>query len=173
MKKIAIAGASAVLAALPVVGVFAADPAALTDRINITVSETCTFERSSGEGTYGATLAMNALNNSVGSSTFTAICNNATGFVVNATPTSITGTGDAITYSAEAPTQGSGTWTAYKTTAAANIAATGGVLMTSNGVTPAAGTSETVTYKVSTSPNQAKGSYTGTIEYALVQNPAS
>ena len=170
MKKLAIVGASLAFAALPVVGVFAADPAAITDNITITVDETCTFERTTGNGNYTATMQVNGLNNSVGTSTFTAICNNASGFSVSATPTSLSGTGEAITYSATAPPAGSGTWTATKTTVAGNIAASDGVLMTANGPTAAAGQTETVTYKVSTRPNQAKGSYSGSIEYALTQN---
>ena len=171
MKKTLIAGAASLaLAAMPVVGVFAADPAAIEDSITITVSETCTFERTTGNGSYTATMAVNALNASVGSSVFTAICNNANGFSVSATPTSLSGTGEAITYSATTPTAGSGTWTATKTTVAGNIAAADGVLMTSAGVTAAAGQTETVTYKVSTRNNQAQGDYTGSIEYALTQN---
>ena len=170
MKKLAIIGASLAFAALPVVGVFAADPDAVTDHITITVDETCTFERTTGDGSYTATMNVNALNNSVGSSTFTAICNSASGFSVSATPTSLSGDGEAITYSATAPSAGGGTWTATKTNVAGNIAATDGILMTANGPTAAAGQTETVTYKVSTRPNQAKGSYSGSIEYALTQN---
>ena len=169
MKKLAIAGASVLFAAMPVVGAFAADPAAITDNITITVSESCTFERTTGNGSYTATMAVNALNASVGSSVFTAICNNATGFSVSATPTSLSGDGEAITYSATTPAAGDGTWTATKTNVAGNIAATDGVLMASAGVTAAAGQTETVTYKVSTRNNQAKGDYQGTIEYALTQ----
>ena len=169
-KTLTIGVVSLTMAAMPVVGVFAANPAPLTDTINVTVDETCTFARTNGSGTYSATMAVNKLNSSVGTSTFTAICNNPTGFSVSATPTSITGTGAAITYSATTPTAGSGTWTAYNSTADANIAATSGVLMTSSGVTDAAGQAATVVYKVSTRNNQAKGGYSGTIQYALTQN---
>ena len=170
MKKLVIAGISSFLAVVPVMGAFAADPAAVTDTINITVDETCTFTRTTGNGIYNATMAVNALNPSVGSSTFTAICNNQDGFSVSATPTAISGDGEAITYSATTPAAGDGTWTATKTNVAGNIAATDGVLMESSGPTPAAGQTETVTYKVSTRNNQAKGDYQGTIEYALTQN---
>ena len=176
MKKTLIAGAASLaLAAMPVVGVFAADPAPVTDTITITVSETCTLTRSTGNGNYTATMSTNALNASVGSSTFTAICNNATGFNVSATTSSLVGPSgsEAINYSATTPTAGSGTWTATKTTVAGNIAATSGVLMTASAPTAAAGQTETVTYQVSTRANQAKGDYEGTIVYALTQNPAS
>ena len=61
MKKAIIAGAaSAVLAAMPVVGVFAADYQSVVDEIQVTVSTTCNM-RSSGTvaepGTTGATLS--------------------------------------------------------------------------------------------------------------------
>jgi len=170
MKKMAIVGASLVFAALPVVGVFAADPEPVIDNITITVDESCTLTRTTGGGNYTASMQTNALNPSVGSSTFTAICNNATGFSVSATPTALTGPGEAINYSATTPTAGSGTWTGTKSTVAGNIAATSGVLMTASAPTAAAGQTETVTYQVSTRPDQAKGSYTGTMTYALTQN---
>ncbi len=173
MKKIAIVGASLALAALPMVGAFADNPPSVVDTITITVSETCTFTRTTGESTYTATMAVNALNPSVGTSTFTAICNNASGFSVSATPTALSGTGEAITYSATTPQAGDGTWTATKSGQGGNIAATGGVLMTANGPTAAAGQAETVTYKVSTRNNQAKGDYTGRMTYALTQNTGS
>ena len=44
MKKLAIAGASAVLAAMPVVGVFAATEGSFTDNITVTVAGGCTLE---------------------------------------------------------------------------------------------------------------------------------
>ena len=170
MKKLAVLGASAVLAALPVVGVFATDPEPVVDTITVTVSETCTLTRSTGNGTYTATMSTNALNPSVGSSTLTAVCNNAGGFSVSATPTALAGPAgsQAINYSATTPTAGSGTWTATKTEVAGNIAETSGVLMTSAGVTT--GQTETVTYQVSTRANQAKGDYQGTMTYQLTQN---
>ena len=169
MKKTLIAGAASLaLAAMPVVGVFADNPAPVVDDITITVSETCTLTRTTGTGIYTATMSTNALNASVGSSTFTAICNNATGFSVSATPTALTGDGEAINYSATTPTAGTGTWTATKTEVAGNIAASGGVLMSTNATTT--GLTETVTYQVSTRADQAKGDYHGTMTYALTQN---
>lgn len=170
MKKILTIGAiSAGIVALPMVGAFAAcDP--LTDTINLTVTETCNFTRTTGNGTYSATMQVNKLNSSVGTSTFKAVCNSSSGFSVSAVPTSISGTGAAITYSANTPSAGGGTWTAYNSTANANIAATSGTLMTSSGPTDGDGLSATVVYKVSTRNNQAKGAYSGTITYTLSQS---
>ncbi len=168
-KTIIITTAVAVFAVAPAVSVFAAcDP--LEDDITVTITDTCTFTRSTGNGTYSASMQVGKLNASVGTSTFNIICNNANGYTVTATPTSITGTGEAINYSATTPTAGSGTWTAYNNTAEANIAATSGVLMSSNTVSPAAGASATVVYKVSTRDNQAKGAYSGSITYAASTN---
>ena len=48
MKKLAIAGASAVLAALPVVGVFAATSTSFVDSLSVTVSSGCTMEKDGG-----------------------------------------------------------------------------------------------------------------------------
>lgn len=170
MRKLAIMSASLVLAALPVVGALAADPEAVVDTIKITVDETCTLTRTTGNGNYTASLNTGSANPSVGSSTFTAVCNNASGFNVSATPTALNGpTGSqAITYSATTPTANSGTWTATKTEVAGNIAASNGILMSASG--PTTGQTETVTYQVSTRSDQAKGDYTGTMTYALTQN---
>ena len=170
MKKLAIVGASLAFAALPVVGVFADNPAAIVDTIQVTVGETCTFNSSnSGDKTYTLSMSTNDLQTTPSSSTFTAVCNNATGFYVSATPTAISGTGEAITYSATTPTAGSGTWTAT-IAEEGNIAATGGILMTANSATSSSGVVKTVNYTVSTRNNQAKGSYSGTMTYQLTQN---
>ncbi len=184
MKKTLVAGAaSAVLAAMPLVGVMAADPAAITDTITVNVSPTCSFERTTGNGTYSATLpaASSTVNTAIGSSTFTAICNNATGFNVGTVAEDLTGPGQAITFASELPTAGGGTWAAKKSNNQYIAGAkqesgdnagkyTGGTLMSTNTVTPAAGQTETVTYQASIRDNQASGSYTGHITYTLVQN---
>lgn len=172
MKKLAIAGASLALAAMPVVGVFAADNISLEDSLTITVSDNCAFTRESGTGSYTASMAPNDLNASVGSSQYKVVCNNAKGYSVGAVFTGLTGnqtTPETITYSATTPTAGSGTWTAAKTVSAGNIAPSGGVLMSNEGTTSASGDTETVTYKVSTTSTQAAGSYTGKATYTFVQ----
>ena len=171
MKKIAASLITALVAPLVFsVGALATNPDPLADNLSVTVNETCTFARTAGSGTYAVTMAVNKLNSSVGTSTFTAICNNPSGFSVAAVFTSITGTGAAITYSATTPSANSGTWTAYNSTADANIAATNGTLMTASGVTDAAGQAATVVYKIGTRNNQAKGAYSGTATYTLTQN---
>lgn len=168
MKKIAIAGASVVLAALPVVGAFAANPAAVEDTLTVTVNESCLFNRTTGNGAYSKSMSMNAVDLAFASSTFTANCNNAKGYTISAAFTSLTGAGDAITYSATTPTQGSGTWTA-QIGDGDNIAATNGVLGDVSTADPVDGRTYTVNYKVSTHTYQASGTYTGKATYTLAQ----
>ena len=172
MKKSIVAGAaSLVLAAMPVVGVFAADPAALTDTLTVTVNESCTFTRTTGNGQYTQSMTAGALKTDFGSSTFTSACNNGKGYDIGAVFTSLSHTGnagEAITYSATTPTAGSGTWTAA-IGGSSNIAATSGVLGSQNTQDPAGGRTYTVVYKVSTHDDQAQGTYQGTATYTLVQ----
>ncbi len=174
MKKSLVAGAAAfAMAALPVAGVFAADPAPIVDTLTVQIGEACTFQRGdTGDGTYTKSLNLGQLDAAFGSSNFVVICNNATGYVVNAEFTSLAGPGEAITYSQTTPTAGSGTWTA-NAGAQDNMAATNAVLLENAGVTSSAGDTAAVTYKVSVRNNQGKGNYTGTATYTLTQNPAS
>ena len=171
MKKSIVAGAaSLVLAAMPVVGVFADNPEAVVDTLTVNVNESCNFQRSTGNGNYTQTMAAGALNSSFGSSTFTAACNNGLGYDINAVFTSLAhkqNKGEAITYNVETPTGGSGTWTA--TVGSTNIAATSGKLATRTSQDPAGGSTYTVSYTVSTHDDQAQGSYEGTATYTLVQ----
>lgn len=174
MKKSLVAGAAAfAMAALPAVGVFAADPAPIVDTLTVTVDEACTFERGdTGDGNYTKALELGQLDSAFASSNFVVICNNATGYKVNAAFTALAGPGEAINYSQTTPVAGSGTWTANNG-ATDNLAATDAVLMENTGVTSAAGDTATVNYKVSVRANQGKGTYRGTATYTLVQNPAA
>lgn len=136
--------------------------------MTVTIQDYCTFTRTTGNGAYSMSMMANELNANVGTSTFTASCNNGGGFSVGVSPTNISGVGTDIAYSATTPTAGSGTWTAYNSTADSNIASSNGILMSS--LTVVASQAATVIYKVGTSSNQAKGSYVGTITYALTKN---
>ena len=172
MKKSIVAGAaSLVLAAMPVVGVFATDPAAVVDTLTVTVNESCNFEHDTGNnGSFTHAMAANALNANFGSSTFKAACNNGKGYDINAEFQSLAHTGnagEAIAYSATTPTAGTGTWTA--TVNSSNIAATGGKVASTSSQDPAGGSTYTVNYTVSTHDDQAQGTYTGTATYTLVQ----
>lgn len=178
MKKLLIAGAASLaLSALPIAASFAVDPPAISDELIVTVGEACTFTRTSSTGESGTitdSIQLGGLNNNFGSSTYKAICNNAIGFNVEAEFTSLTGAGEAITYSATDPTAGSGTWTASVDDNNIVVSTVDGKLigslMSASGVTGANGISATVTYKISIRDNQAKGNYTGTATYTLNQN---
>ena len=172
MKKTLIAGAASLaFAATPVFGVFATNPAALTDTLTVTVATSCTFSRTTGEGTYAKTMTANDLDTEFGSSTFTSHCNNGTGYKITPTFTSLTFTGAAqpITYNTTTPTAGSGTWTAKLSGASSNLTS-GTAFGSQSSQDPAAGRTVTILYTVSTKNNQAKGTYTGTASYQLSMN---
>lgn len=118
MKKLAIAGASVALAAMPVVGVFA-DTATYTniaDKIQLTVSETCVMEADSAlteqiaTGSIKGTAVTLGGSPAVAGTEFTAVngtqmtitCNAQSGWQLSATPTSLSaeGTGDTIPFGA-------------------------------------------------------------------------
>ena len=176
MKKVLIAGtASLALAAMPLVGAFATqaeDPAEIVDTLTVNVNGACGFSRTEGAGTYTQTMAANALNANFGTSTFTSSCNNGAGYIVTGDFEDLahsTGDGTAIAYSSETPTAGSGTWTAYKSTATAGNITNHGTVIETNAADPSGGTSFTVVYKVSTHGIQAQGTYSGTATYTLAQ----
>ena len=114
MKKLAIAGASAVLAALPVVGVFAADFNPIVDTVKVTINDSCAMSAaaSGGEagqtgGVYAKTVDAGTLINpsdwaggsaggsSTSAKTYTFSCNNQGGWKVTAQGVSSTDTATA------------------------------------------------------------------------------
>ena len=172
MKKQLIAGAASLaLAAMPVVGAFAADPAEVVDTLTVTVDESCTFDHDGTGGSYTKAMEPGALDPAFATSSFKAMCNNGNGYTVSAVFTSLAHTGNAgtaITYSAEDPVANGGTWTA-QIEGGTNIAANDGVLMNTNTQDPVGGTTATVIYKVSLNADQAQGTYRGTATYTLTQ----
>lgn len=183
MKKSLIAGAGVAafaFAALPFAGVFATDTTTMTDVLTITVEDTCTFDAASHA--YRAAMEANALNENVGTTTMNVVCNNYTGYTVTGAFADLNGNGsNKITFASTAPTAGSGTWAAYSTPTVGGSAGTAAYL-TNNGEvlkntqqTPAGGDSASIVYKVSTTNNQAAGTYTNAnaAVYTLAKNPAS
>ena len=174
MKKSLIIGASSlVFAAAPVFGVFAANPA-VQDTLTVTVDEICTFTRNSGGSgaTISNSMTAGALNANFGTNTFKAVCNAGSGYSVAAVFTALTGSvSGSIAYSATTPTAGSGTWTAAKggSSSTDNLAASNAKLIDKSGPDTSSGTSQQVTYKVSTQNDIAQGTYTGTAKYTLTQ----
>ena len=175
MKKTLIAGAASLsFAVMPIVGVFAVDPAAITDTLTVNVNLSCTFARSSGTGTYSKTMLANELDTEFGVSTFTAQCNNGSGYTITPTFSSLTFTNATmpITYSTTKPTANSGTWTALKDSATSGMA-NGSAAVTQSTQDPSGGRSFTVTYQVGLKNNQPKGTYVGTASYQLAMTTSS
>lgn len=171
MKKILTVGAVTVaLAALPMAGVYAADPT-VTDNIQVTVSEACTLTRSAGEGTYTVTMNPNQLNSNVGTSTLSATCNAAKGYTVTLATTNLvnqTSSSYNIPYGTTTPVAGTAAWTV--TVDSTNIANGGTVMSTTAADSSTTPATESATYKVSTSQTQATGTYRGTATYTLTKN---
>lgn len=187
MKKLAIAGASLALAAMPVVGVLADDDLQVVDTIQITVGATCSFNTnnssSMSDTTYSATVENGAeasFNNS-GTHKFNVSCNDSDGWTVTATPTALAGTaasGNASIPFVLASTYGTtpsgtdGKWTATI------VAGTGSPTVNAFGTnatvvaTKTASTDNadfTVTYKAYVGTATPADTYTGTMTYVLGQ----
>ena len=85
MKKLAIIASSAALAAMPVVGVFAADTTTSTDTITVTVNPTCTFATGGDlDKSVSATLSAGEASGDLEGSTFKVNCNDAKGWELKA-----------------------------------------------------------------------------------------
>ena len=180
MKKLAILGASAVLAAMPVVGVFAADTTTVTDTIDITVDASCTLGI-----TEGAKATKNVANGSktedLSGSSFSITCNDGSGWNVTAqakaknegTAGSLTAVGgESIASNASFSETQSG-W-AFKLTGAhaeetyqkwAVVPSTATVVAKSSNTTSE--DSLAVTYGVGIDATQAAGTYSGEVTYVL------
>ena len=187
MKKslIAAGAASAVLAAMPVLGVFAdADPIlTVKDKLTVTVSSSCTMDAVNPSGAnwttgneYTASGAAGALLNFTATSqatSFTVKCNDADGYTITPTFTDLKingleGAANAaqdIPYAASS-SAGSKTWTAFysKNSGAATAFAASGTA-----VTGSATMSDTYafSYSVGLGADQAAGTYVGTATYVL------
>ena len=181
MKKLAIAGASAALAAMPVVGVFAAvTPVEVVDSLQLTVTESCSFS-TGGTGlsltdsiAAGATTTWNSSNHA-----FVVNCNS-NSYAVTAIATDLVKTGAAahgtITYTdntaydaAVANIGDDGKWTAVLT-GGDTTPSTAAISKTSS--TIKSGTSTTsdnfsVAYKAYAGNAQEQGVYNGSVTYTL------
>ena len=171
MKKLAIAGASAVLAAMPVLGVFAADGDAVIDTVQITISSSCgvNSDTETTPGT-GQTFTASMVNNDVhewdadgtGGELYVT-CNSASGWNVTAqgysndtagTTTMVgTGIGTDIPTAAN-PTAGTSAW-AFKVADSAGTAATGATIVSAYSTYAAVPSAATrVAYKNGTAVSQ-------------------
>ncbi len=173
MRKSIIAGAASVaLAAMPVMGAFAAT--SVTDTITANVSDACSFNRTAGEGTYATSILPNAIVENFASSSFAVTCNfgdNETRNInVTASFTDLVNGEYAIPYSGTALTAGTAGWNA----AAGDLSATaisltdGGDLINVENATE--NQTATVWYSVATDADQETGAYKGYATYTLAEN---
>ena len=176
MKKSLIAGAGIValgLAVVPFAGVFAADITTMTDTINVTVADVCTFDAASHS--YTKAFTANKVD-TIGATTMKVTCNNAKGYIVKGNFTDLTGPAkssgnETITYGADAAVAaGDGKWNATVGSATSPLAKTSATVTSKTTMSAAGGDSTTITYKAGTTDNQAAGTYTGTATYTLSKN---
>ena len=196
MKKLVITGASLALAAMPVVGVFAADGnLTTTDTVQVTIDSACSLT-ATGAGTYSTTLTNGTASSDLGSTSINIKCNDAGGWMVNAIGANTSTTAGA-TATDMAPDAAGKTPIATGTTLDGSVsnwamkltAGTGAYAPTivegyddyhavpgaantkvASGATTdqTTGSTFTTNYKVAVSPTQQQGTYTGKVTYTLV-----
>ena len=201
MKKsiIAAGAASVALAAMPIVGVFAADgDLEQTDTVVVTVDSACSLATNNTSGDdFTATITNGNVNNAIAGSTFTITCNDTGGWDLNAVgagtatdhvnymDASTNVDGDDIITADGTPAASSSAW-AFKLekggSDASNVTITTGYTafkaIPANSTKVATGTSTagnstvTATYGVSIDATQSAGTYTGKVTYTLA-HPAS
>lgn len=190
MKKslIAAGAASAVLAAMPVLGVFAdGDTLNVKDQLTVTVSSSCTMDTITPSGATSSTGNEYSASGAAGSllsfaatsqaTSFTVKCNNAKGYTITPTFTDLKINGLAgaanaaqdIPYAASSAA-GSKTWTAFYTKTTGGVAGSP-IAFTASG-TAVSGTatmtdSYAFSYQVGLGADQAAGTYVGTASYVL------
>ena len=186
MKKIIIAGSSAILAALPTVGVFAATGTTVTDTVQVTVDSACSITATSLANNYSATMTNGELKSNIGSTTMTIACNDAGGWHITAV-----GSGADATVKTAMNATGSGTDIATGTATsgatsnwAMKVTGTGATGFTSFAAIPASATDVakqtttvsggtlTTVYQVFISATQQADTYTGKVTYTL-SHPAT
>ena len=204
MKKslIAAGAASIAVAAMPIVGVFAADgDLSQTDIVKVTVDSACSLATSGSTldpaSTYTATIENGQANTNISGSTFTVTCNDTGGWDLNAIGAgTATGNvakmdastnvdGDDIATADGTPTGSASSW-AFKIakggTDQGNITITTGYdgfkavptasTKIATGTSTAGNSTITATYGVGISATQSAGVYTGRVTYTLA-HPAT
>ena len=183
MKKLAIVGASAALAAMPVLGVFADTQSSVTDTIQLTVTETCTMSADTATRTVNLGFKVAGQDYTpVNGASITITCNSVNGWEFKAQTTDLSATGTGATtqtipfgvtasgsYWSALLTVTGGTniingWSDYATTALGSATT---VVSSSDSVS---GVIIVPTYKAHTSDVQDTGTYEGTVTYTLAPN---
>ncbi len=181
MKKLAILGASAALAALPAVGVFAATGTVVTDTVQVTIDSACTIESTNASNTYSATMTNGQLKSDFGSTTMTINCNDAAGWHVTAIgdgadatdKTAMNATGSGTDIATGTATSGATSNWAMKVTGTGATGFTNFAAVPSSATDVASGTGAvsggtlSTTYQVWISATQQADTYTGQVTYTL------
>ena len=190
MKKLAILGASAVLAAMPIVGTFAKDGdiTSISDEIQITIDSSCTLGTASGQ-TVQKNIANGTKEEELQGSKFSVTCNDGTGWHITAvgagteghTTDLLSGTYTIPTISgSEIGTDESG-W-GFKltgTTSPSDVVETyqsfaavpNSATTVAKGTAPVDSHAISVTYGVGVDAEQQAGTYNGKVTYQLSQGP--
>ena len=193
-KSIIAAGASAVaLAAMPVVGVFAAGAttgaSSYTDNLSITIETACTFARENyasggidgnashknGSGTWGTgasadTLSATVTNSSLtalGSSNFKVVCNNTAGYQVTVANSGLTSGGNSIPNNNTYTNAISGWSPIYNGTKLVGDTTTPATVKSASTTTD--NDTFEVSYSVGVSSTQQAGTYEGSATYTFAQ----
>ena len=161
-KALAIATSSLVLAAMPVVGVFAVDTTEVTDNITVTVPETCTLGEVSTKEV-SAEISNGNTNTSMAGNTLSITCNDGTGWHLTAEGA---GSGadktQLINGEFNIPT---GVQETYQGWAAVPATAT----TVAKGESAVSENSITITYGVGIDADQEAGTYKGAVKYVLAK----
>lgn len=169
MKKTFVAVVTSLtFAAVPVISSFATSDS-VTDNLSISIADSCSFDRTSGNGEYAATINAGTYAANFASSTFTVTCNTFDTYTVTAVFSDLTnGAEDSISYGTHDPNGSESIWTAKlgdSTSAAVNVANGDSII---NTTVADGGSTATVRYSVGAASNQAAGTYTGRATYTLV-----
>ena len=166
MKRIIVVGV--VMGVVGGVLLMGADGFADNGSVTARVGQACSFGTVTSR-TKSKSIMPGQIDDNFGTTTIDVGCNNASGYVVTATATALTGTNSSISYSATTPVAGASSWTAYNGATSANIPATANAVVKSvDTLTPSS--TWDITYKVGVERLQAEDNYTGTITYSLTVN---
>ncbi len=183
MKKVLTLGAASLaVAAMPVVGVFAADTTTQTDTLSVTIDQACTissathtdgsgtWSSTSGDATLSATMIAGNYNTAFGQTSLNIFCNDTDGWTVSVVTPDLASGSDTIPFSGTAIT--GATTSGYSLTASGTgangvLAKSGDTIATNSSETKNAGDTFTVTYGIAVADGQAAGTYTGNVVYTL------
>ncbi|MBQ9180827.1 hypothetical protein IJ135_01905 [Candidatus Saccharibacteria bacterium] len=153
---------------MPVVATFAATP--VQDRIDVTVSSTCTLNRTAGEGQYSTEVLPGQVSNNFGNSTLSVSCNGAKTVAVAGTFDALASGTNTIAYG---ETIANGAWATKvgNTAASATFVANNGNVLEATFEGEGAHTATaSVWYSAGAASDQAAGTYSGYATYTLTEN---